>query len=205
MNLHQHLRLQTFALNGLVNVKHGELDNVTRGSLDWHVDGFTLGARADVAVAVVDAGQGTYATVDGANIAVLARFFRDLFHEAMHAFVGLVIIVNHLFRFLARDADALRKSEGFDGVSDGEVDDLGEAASLFQLLFRLRAKDKAGGALVDVIIFLKRIEHDRVVRDVREQAQLQLRVIGGDELVAFLGDEGAADATAQLRANRNIL
>ena len=34
---------------------------------------------------------------------------------------------------------------------------------------------------------------DRVLGDVREQPQLDLAVVGGDELVARLGDEGAAD------------
>ena len=58
---------------------------------------------------------------------------------------------------------------------------------------------------MDVVVLLKRIEHHGIVCDVREQTQFELRIIGGDELVAFLRDERAADATAKLCANRNIL
>src|SRR5256885_1464215 len=102
-------------------MEHGELDDIARRPLDWHIDGFAFGAVADVAVAVVDARQGTDATVDRADTPKLARLFRHFLHEAMHAFVGLVIIVNHFLRFLARDADALRETERFYRVGDSEV------------------------------------------------------------------------------------
>ncbi len=43
------------------------------------------------------------------------------------------------------------------------------------------------------------------VRHVGEQAQLYLRVIGGDEAASGSGDEGLADASTFLRSDRNIL
>ena len=38
---------------------------------------------------------------------------------------------------------------------------------------------------MNVFAVLKRLEHHRVLRDVREQAQLELGIIGGDDLVSF--------------------
>ena len=58
---------------------------------------------------------------------------------------------------------------------------------------------------MNVIAFLKRVKHYFIARDVRQQTQLELRIIGGHQFIARLGNEGAADAAAQFRADRNIL
>ena len=144
-------------------------------------------------------GDGAYAAVDGANEAVLARLLGHLLHEAADALVGLVVVVDDLPRLLARDADALREAERLDGVGDGEVDDLGEAALLLQLFLRLRAEDEAGRALVYVLVLLEGVEHLLVVRDVREQTQLKLRVVGRDEDVPLLRRRRRGGCAARAR------
>src|ERR1043165_6063479 len=203
--LHDRLCLEARRAQSLVNPEHGNLDDVAGRPLNPHVDGLALGARADVAVAVVDSGDGADAPVERAHDARLARLLRHLFHVAVHARVGSVVIVYDLACLFARDADALREAERLDGVGDGEVDDLGEASLLFQLFLRARAEDETGRALVYVLALLEGVEHLRVLRDVREQTQLQLRVVGGDEDVALVGHEGAADAASQLGADGDVL
>src|ERR1051325_2030431 len=136
---------------------------------------------------------------------MLARFLGHFFHETMHALVSVVVVVDDLLGLFARDADALRETEGRDRRGDGEVDDLGEAARLLQLLRRLGSEDQAGRARVYVVALLKRVEHLFIARDVREQPKLKLRIVRRDELVAFGGDEGAANAAAKLRAYGNVL
>src|SRR6185369_6392187 len=74
-----------------------------------------------------------------------------------------------------------------------------------KLLVSLRAEDESRGARVDVFTFLKRFEHHRILCDVGQQAQFELRVIRRDDLVALLCDEGAANTTSHLAANRNVL
>src|SRR5205814_10158919 len=111
-------------------------------TLNGHIDRFALGAGANLAVAVVDGRQGPYAPVHRADITFRARLFRNFVHVGAHALVGLVVVRDDLLRLFARDADALRQPERLDRVGDGEVDDLGEAALLFQLLFRPRAEDE---------------------------------------------------------------
>jgi hypothetical protein len=49
--------------------------------------------------------------------------------------------------------------------------------------------------------FLQRLD----AGDLGEQPQFDLRIIGGDELVAVDGDEGAADLAALLGTDRNVL
>ena len=43
------------------------------------------------------------------------------------------------------------------------------------------------------------------LRDLGQETQLDLRIVGGDELMAFDGDEGAPDLAPFFAADRNIL
>src|SRR5882724_5749097 len=58
---------------------------------------------------------------------------------------------------------------------------------------------------MNVFPILKRLEHYRVLRNVREQAQLELGVVRRNDLVSFFSDERAPDAAPQLGANGNVL
>src|SRR5213076_1274295 len=49
----------------------------------------------------------------------------------------------------------------------------------------------------------ERLAELRLARDVREDAQLDLRVVGRDEAAAALGDERAPDLASEVRADRD--
>ena len=51
----------------------------------------------------------------------------------------------------------------------------------------------------------ERVDQRRVLGQVREHAELDLRVVGRDQHVARLGDERAADLAAELGADRDVL
>ena len=67
------------------------------------------------------------------------------------------------------------------------------------------AEDLRGRDGVDVLAGQKRLLHRLVVRDVREQPQLDLAVVRVDEHAAVCGDEHAAEFAAELRARGDIL
>src|SRR2546421_2827502 len=114
----------------VVNFEHGYLHDVARSGLNGVINGLALGAVAYVAVAVVDARDGAYATVERAHVTMFARLFRNIFHVLPHALVCRVVIVNNLLRLFARDAYALRQTERLNRVCDRKIDNLGEAARL---------------------------------------------------------------------------
>src|SRR5205823_11165957 len=58
---------------------------------------------------------------------------------------------------------------------------------------------------VDVLPAFERVAQRRLAGDVREDAQLDLRVVGGEQFVTRLGDERGADLTPQLGADRDRL
>ncbi len=67
------------------------------------------------------------------------------------------------------------------------------------------AEHLGGGRAVHVLPALERAHQPLLAREVREDAQLDLRVVGGQQPRARLGHERAADLAAQRRAHRDVL
>ena len=97
------------------------------------------------------------------------------------------------------------RPKGDDAVDDAEVDGLGAVAGLFVHGGGVDAEDLGGGERVDVLAGAVGVEQQRVLREVRHQAQLDLRVVGGHEDVAGRGDEGGADLAADRGADGDVL
>ena len=68
-----------------------------------------------------------------------------------------------------------------------------------------RRRSSSARAVVEVGAFPERVDEDRILGEVREHAELDLRVVGRDQDVARIGDEGAADLAAERRADRDVL
>ena len=77
------------------------------------------------------------------------------------------------------------------------------------MLARLRERQHAEnflrGARVNVFAAAKGFDEDRVFGKMREDAQLDLRIIRGKKQAARRSDEGGADFAAELGADGNIL
>ena len=70
---------------------------------------------------------------------------------------------------------------------------------------RRNAEDLRGGERVNVVAAAVGFDQQRVVREVREQAQFDLRIVGGEQNVAGFGDEGGANAAPEFGADGNVL
>ena len=91
--------------------------------------------------------------------------------------------VDELLRRLLRHADVLRQREGGLAVEQRVVDDLGAAAQLVLAQAAVGAEHLQRGAIVNVFAAPERVDQRFVARQVREHAQLDLRVVGGDQHV----------------------
>ena len=67
------------------------------------------------------------------------------------------------------------------------------------------AEDFAGRERVNVDVFRVGAHQQRIAAEVRQQAQLDLRVVGGEQLRAGRGGECGANLAAQLGADGNVL
>src|ERR1700704_6489956 len=130
---------------------------------------------------------------------------RYFFHITSNTLVSIVVVLDNFLRFLPADADALRQSPWLDGVGDSKVYDLSESSGFLQFLICPGAKHQSGCACMNVFSFLKSFKHHRILSDMGQQPQFELRVVCRNNLVALLSYEGAPDATAKITANGNIL
>ena len=173
--------------------------------MQGRIDGGALGESAGVGVAAVDVGNGALAAEQGAGHAFLANLGDGRFDELLHAGVALEIGFDVFFRLAAGDAQLRGEAEAADAVHDAEVHGFGVAAQLRGHGHGADAEDFGRGAGVDVLAFGEGVEQDRVARHVRQQAQLDLRIVGDDELPAFARDKRGADLPSELGADGDIL
>ena len=167
--------------------------------------GGALGEAAHVGIAGLDVGDGADAAEVGADGLVAADGFERLLDEALNAFVAIEVGFDVLLRGLLVDVELRGEAEGADAVDDAEVDGLGAGAGLFVHGGGVDAEDLARGEGVDVLAGPVGVEQQRVLREVRHQAELDLRVVGGHEHVAGRGDEGGADLAAEGGADGDVL
>ena len=84
-------------------------------------------------------------------------------------------------RGAALDAKLLREPERAHPVDQPEVDGLDVTALVGRDLRERHAEDIGGSRPVDVRAFLKRAQERGIGRQVRHDAQFDLRIIGGDD------------------------
>ena len=110
--------------------------------------------------------------------------------------------VEDLAGLIGRDVEALREAVGLHAVREAVVDDLGEPAlELVDLVLGHVEHARRGGG-VHVGAALERVDEARVVGEVREHAQLDLRVVGGEQAAAVVGDERAPQLAPARGAHR---
>ncbi len=91
------------------------------------------------------------------------------------------VLIDEALRLLPRQTGIAREPVRLHAVDDPEVDRLGDAAHVRGDLFRRDAMDDGRGDAVDVLAPREGIDQERLAAHVRQQPQLDLRIVGGDE------------------------
>src|SRR5690606_19726964 len=139
------------------------------------------------------------------DVAFLAGVGDGAVHVLLDALVEVEVGLDILLRLLLWDAELVGEAEGAEAVNDAEVDGLGAAAFLSADHHRRDAEDFGGGARVDVFAFLEGLLERFVARDVREDAEFNLRIVRAEELHTGRRDESGADAASKLSSYRDVL
>ena len=87
----------------------------------------------------------------------------------------------NVLRRLLRDADVLRQRERRLAVEQRVVDHLRDAAQLVRVAPAVGAENLQRRLLVEVGALAKRLDQHRIVGQVRQDAELDLRVVGGNQ------------------------
>ncbi len=194
-----------FLFHQLRHFDHRDLDNVGRESLDRHVDRDTLGFGSEPAVRPVDAGEPAAASVEIGHEFILLRLGDRPLLPLFHVGEFLKIPFDEFFRLRDRKPALLRERLRAHAVAHAEIQRLRRGAHFRRYLFERHAVDLRRGELVNVEIFLKSIDHLRIIGDGREHAEFHLRIIEGGHFIALLGDEHPPDLLPPFAADRDIL
>jgi len=160
------------------------------------VNGSALGVLAARLVGDVDLRQVQPPPEHGLDVAVLVRLGAGAVHERLHPRVAGEVQVDVLLGSAAFDLELLRQAECRHAVDEAEVDCLGRAAQVVSHGLRRHPEHLGGGGAVHVGAGGERLAQALVLRQVRHDAQLDLRVVGGEQRPARLRHECLADAPA---------
>ena len=119
--------------------------------------------------------------------------------------VAAKVSVNILLRLGLAGARAARQAERTQAVNHAVIDGLGHAPVLVRLQPGRHAENFLRRARVDVLIARKGFDQPRVLGHMGEHPQLDLRIVGGDQLPAGLRDERRANPQAEFIADGNVL
>ena len=191
--------------SALLAAHHRDLDDVGRGALDHGVDGEPLAEAARVRVAGAQLGDRAAAAQQRGDEALLLRPLDHLLAEGAHGGEALQVAGDEFLALFARDVEPVGEAEAGEAVDDAEVDHLRLRALADVDVVAGDVEDLGRGRRVDVVAGAEDLFQHLLVGDVGEHPQLDLAVVGGEQLGALLGDEAGPHRAADLGADRDVL
>ena len=193
------------AAQGGVRVDHRQLEDVRRGALDGHVHRFALGRLTDLLVAAVQLRHQAAPAVQRLHYSRRAGRLERAVDEGAHPREPGEVGVDEFLRHLRRHADVLGQREGRLPVEQRVVHHLRGAAQIVRVAAAVGAEDFQRRPLVEVGPVPERVHQHRIVGEVRQHAELDLRVVGRDEDAAGFGNDRAPDLAPKFGAHRDVL
>ena len=128
-----------------------------------------------------------------------------LFDESRHRGEPGEVALDELVGLLLGDVEPVGHPPGREPVNNPVVDHLRFRSHAGVDLVRRHPKHTTGRRGVHVLALSEDLLERVLARDVRQEPQLDLRVVGAGQEVAGLGDEARPDLPAQLGPDRDVL
>ena len=213
MDLEQHAGAQLALDEAVGEAQHGALHHVGGGALHGHVERHPLRAAARLEIGRINRGQVAPPPQQRFGVAAAAGGFLDLLAPLFDAGEASEVGVDEGLGVAPLHARALGESVRADAVDHAEVHHLGGVAHLRLDIGDFDAVGAGCRGGVDVFAALEGLDQAGVAGEVREHAQLDLRVVGADkadvvtaaEAVPGAGHEGGAHLRAELGAHGDVL
>ena len=139
------------------------------------------------------------------NIALLSRGELGLRQKVLHARKALEVFVDERLCLGHGHAGVAGQRERAHAIGDAEVDALGVAALHRRDAVERHVVHHGRSRGVNVLVARKGFLERGIVGQVRQDAQLNLRIVGADQPPARAGDERAPHAPAHFRFDRDVL
>ena len=206
MDLDQELALQMAFFQFVLDSVHGQLDDIGGAALDRRVHGRPFGKGPAREVLAVDFRQRPAAAEHGDGHARFLGRGDEAVHVVVDRVVAGKIRIDVFLGFLAGNGDIPGQAEVADAIDDAEVDGLGMGPFFRRDLVQGDAEDFRRRPAVDVLALLEAVDHSRVLGQVSQEAQFDLRIVARDDVViAFAGHEEGAYLAALFGPDGDIL
>ena len=206
MDLHEHPGAQLLRGEVIVDVEQRDLHDVGSAALDGSVQRRALGILAQHPVRAGEVGERPPAAEDGGGVAVDLGLLDRGAQVVPHRAEPVEVLHHQLLRLGLLDAQLLGQAERRQTVDEAVRHRLHLRAHRGAHILRLHAEHARTDEPVQVFTRVERLDQAGVLGQVRHDAHLDLRVVGGQErLVAVADLERGSDAAALLRAHRDVL
>src|SRR6266403_425177 len=205
MDLQYHARRKPPLLQAGGDPDHGDLDQVRSRALERGVGSSSLAERSDVVVAVLQLGYVAPPSEQCLDVPLFARLGHGAIEPDPDTREPREVLLDESLRVILGDAELAGQGEWPLPVDRGEVDRLRAGAHVRRDLVVRHAEDERRSLAVDVPALLEGFDERRVAREMGQQSQLDLRVVGREQQRPGRSDEGAANGFAARGAHRDIL
>ena len=135
----------------------------------------------------------------------MTRLFDGAIQPSANPGKPFEIVLDECLRLGERDAELSGERQCALPVNRREIDRLGAGAHVAGHGSLSNPKNHGGGLTMDVAATLKCRHKCRVIGKMRQQTELDLRVIGGEQQVAWRRDERASNLATATRADGDVL
>ncbi len=206
MNLKDHAGLELAFTDEVVDPDHGDLHDVAGGALDRVVDGRPDGALPHGVDRALQLRHVAAAAEQRLGITGPLRLANNPILILLHCSEALEVALNEAGRLGRRQLGARGEAKLAHAVEDPEVDNLRESPHVRRDLVWSDTHHLGSGRRVNVQSLAERLQQAGVLRLVSQDAQLDLAVVGAQQLAARgAWNERSAHAPAKLSANRDVL
>src|SRR6266545_1068585 len=205
MDLQDHVGGETPLAQRAGDADHGDLDEVARRALERRVGRGALAEGADVEVLVLELGDVAAPAEQGLHVPPLARRGDGAIEPGAHAREAGEVLLDEALRVILRDGELAGQGKRSLAVDRGEVDRLRAGSHFRRDLVVRHAEDDRRGLAVNVPALLEGFDERRVAREMGQESQLNLGVVGREQHRAGRSDEGAANGLAARGAHRDVL
>ena len=204
MNGEDHLSLGVRAQRR-VHVDHRTLHDVGCRTLNRQVHRHPFGSASNLPVAAVQFRHQAPPSVHRPDDSRGAPFCERPIDERAHAGEPGKVGIDEVLRDLLGHADVLREAEGGLAIEQRVVHHFRLAPGLVAIARAVRSEDLQGRLLVKVGPAPERFDQEFVTGHMREDAELDLRIVRRDQHVAGFRDEGAPDLASELGPDGDVL
>ncbi len=185
-----------FRFNVLINLFHGNLDDIGLSTLHWSIHSHPFGLRAYVRQGRIKSSEISSSAKKGLGISFSSGFNFNFVQIRSQTSEGLKIFIIEIFGLLAVNSEIGFKSINPHTIENAEINGLSPGAHTFINLPRGNSENTHSNTRMHIFFIFKYLYKFFILRENGGKAQFNLGVIKRDQLESFFCHKSMADGSA---------